>query len=271
MSNPLAAEDRAITVTGAGKALAKPDLMELELHAAGEAELMADATTKYEGAVRRITGAVSKLEIAGLKIEPRGIRISDQAADDDEERIVFMPGGGGRQGAAKAHTGISRSLRVVVPKIDHKSETEVIATIAKLLDAAKDAGAAVGPPRRSNAYEYIVTADGDTVQPGQGVVTFVVSDPAAAREEAYRKAFADAMRRAERVAKLAGARVGGVLSADETDSAQMVIYSGRGANVAEDRLVSNVLEDIPVRVLLQVRFALESNVDQPRAKAAVQK
>ncbi|HEX7446120.1 MAG TPA: SIMPL domain-containing protein [Pirellulales bacterium] len=252
----LRADDRAITVTGSGEAMANPDLLEIELHAAGEAELMADATTKYEGAVRRITGALNKLEIAGLKIEPRGIRISDRSADGDDEGgvVVFGPGGG-RQAATKSSTGISRSLRVVVPKIDEFSEAEVIATIAKLLDAAKDAGAAIGPPRRSNYY--MVSADGEQLEPA--VVTFVVADPEAAREEAYRKAFTDATQRATRLAMLAGAKVGAVLSAEEADSEHVVYYPGRG-NRGETRLISGTLEKIPVRVTLRVRFALEEKV-----------
>jgi len=256
----LRADDRAITVAGSGEAPAKPDLMEIELHAAGEAELTADATTKYEGAVRRITGALNKLEIAGLKIEPRGIRISDRSADGDDDGgvVVFGPGGG-RQAAAKTSTCVSRSLRVVVPKIDKLPETEVIATIAKLLDAAKDTGAAIGPPRRNNQY-YMVPTSGDDSLPG--IVTFVVADPEAAREEAYRKAFADARQRAARLAMLAGAKVGAVLSAEEANTEHMVYYSysGGGTSRSETRLVSSTLEDIPVRVTLRVRFALEEKV-----------
>ncbi len=107
----------------------------------------------------------------------------------------------------------------------------------------------------------MVPTSGDESLPG--IVTFVVADPAAAREEAYRKAFADATQRATRLATLAGAKIGAVLSAEEADAEHMVYYSypGRGASSDEARLVSSTLEDIPVRVVLRVRFALEEKVD----------
>jgi uncharacterized protein YggE len=257
-----------VTVTGSGEVMVRPDTMELELQAAADAELTGDATTKYETAVRRITAAINAAGIEGLKIEQRGIRITDRP----QGGAGNMPGlaaGGNKPAPGKTHTSIARSLRLVVAGIDQHPDTEVIATIGKLVDAAKDAGAAIGP---ENANSTLMAMMG-RAQADTPLVTFVVADPRAARERAYRQAFDDATERAGRLAALSKSSLGRVLAVDELAASShggpslqeaMIteIYGIGGAKKTESRLTSQSLEEIPVRVSLRVRFAVEEKVDE---------
>ncbi|HEX5443892.1 MAG TPA: SIMPL domain-containing protein [Pirellulales bacterium] len=275
-----AAEDgsRAITIAGSGEALAKPDTLEIDLIASADAELMSDATTKYDGAVRRINGALNGLGLEGLKVEQRGIRITNRAPGGGGG-VAGLVAAAGNQPTGKTHTGISRSLRLVLPKIDQLSEAEVMGAIGRMLDAAKDAGASIGPESSAGGI-LAMMRQGQADSP---VVTFVVQNPQSAREQAYREAFDDAKSRATRLAALAGAKLGRVLSMDELGPAPAnekglqetmlaEIYGVGNIQAAEARLVSHTLEDIPVRVSLRVRFALEDMADQAITKdEAVQK
>ena len=103
-------------------------------------------------------------------------------------------------------------------------------------------------------------------------MTFVVADPRAAREKAYRQAFEDAAERAGRLAALSQSSLGRVLAVDEVAAAghdarslqeAMIseIYGISGAKKTDNRLTSQSLEEIPVRVSLRVRFALAEKVD----------
>lgn len=255
-----------ITVTGSGEVMVRPDAMELELQAAADAELTGDAITKYETAVRRVTGAINAVGVEGLKIDQRGIHITERS----QGGAGNVPGlaGGNKPAAGKSHTALARNLRLVIAGIDKQSDSEVIATIGKLVDAAKDAGAAFGS---ENANSTLMAMMG-RAQADTPLVTFVVADPRAAREKAYRQAFEDAAERAGRLAALSQSSLGRVLAVDEVAAAghdapslqeAMVseIYGISGTKKTDNRLTSQSLEEIPVRVSLRVRFALAEKVD----------
>jgi uncharacterized protein YggE len=124
--------------------------------------------------------------------------------------------------------------------------------ISKLVDTAKDAGATVGKVTGSNVYSAMVEDGGDAT----AVVQFIVEHAEEPREEAYRKAFAEAKTRAQRLAKLADARLGKAISIEEAETAVMM-YGTHTESTDESRLTSDRLVDIPVRVTLRVQFALD--------------
>jgi uncharacterized protein YggE len=154
----------------------------------------------------------------------------------------------------------------VLSEADQLSEAELMDTIGKLLDAAKDAGAKIGA-RTENALLMRMMGQTASATP---VVTFVVEDAAPAREKAYQAAFDQAKARAARLARLAGRRLGRVESVEEgvetsgKNEAGMqermitAIYGVSSNSDEEDsRLTSQKLADIPVRVTLRVRFTFE--------------
>lgn len=257
-----AADDGGITVLGSGEVPARPDTLEIVVHAAAAAELTGDAVVKYDDTLRRIRGAFGKLDMKDLTVEERELSIASGSEAAGALAVVMA---GQNKAPAKANVHLTRSLRLVLRKIDKLPEAEVIGAISKLLDAAKDAGASIGKDGGASSLLQAM-GQGGSMSP---VVHFVVEHPEELREQAYQKAFDEATARATRLAKLAHARLGRAVSIEEVAAAapkeagmqmQMLsaIYGIETASSDDTRLSSDKLIDIPVRVTLRVRFALDN-------------
>ena len=181
-----------ITVSGTGEVLAKPTRVEIDLAAGAAAELTGDAIVKYENSLRRTLDVFKKMELKNLKIEQRSL--SFESTSGSAAAANAFAAGDGAPSTAKSQIDITRSLRVVLTETDKLSEQELLETIGRLLDAAKDAGAKIGSGA-TNALMMRMMGEAAASTP---VVTFVVEDAAAAREKAYQAAFnqAKALRRA---------------------------------------------------------------------------
>jgi uncharacterized protein YggE len=258
------AAESGITVSGTGEVPAKPSRVEIDLSAGAAAELTGDAIVKYQDSLRRTLGAFEKMDLKNLKIEQRSLSFESTGG---ASAAAYNQPGNAAPATSKSQIDITRSLRVVLSEADELPEAELMETIGKLIDAAKDAGAKVGAGTE-NALLMRMMGETASATP---VVTFVVEDAAPARERAYQAAFDQAKARAARLAKLAGRRLGRVESVEEAleasgkkDEAGMqermitAIYGVSSASDEEDsQLTSQKLADIPVRVTLRVRFALE--------------
>src|SRR3972149_10741562 len=95
--------------------------------------------------------------------------------------------GRGQGEAVKSQVGLSKDLRIVLREIQKVPEEELMATVAKVLDTAKDAGATIGTSSAENAMAQMMF--GGRGQSGSPAVTFVLDDVGPLREQAYRKAF----------------------------------------------------------------------------------
>lgn len=247
-----------ITVFGTGETIGKPDVIEISMRAAANAELTADAIVKYRDAKRRILEAFDKLKLEKLEIEELNVSLSNQASA--EQMQMAMRGMVDTSSAGKSKVEISSSLQLRLSGIKSQSIEQVMETVGKLLDTAKDSGAAVGPSAAdiNMAYRY-------GRQANSALVRFVVRDLDALREKAYQDAVADARSRAERLAKLNGVRVGEVIGVQETqvsgdNSGQTTNPYGQTV-VSQDKLKdqkisSDAFAEIPFRVKLLVRFAI---------------
>jgi uncharacterized protein YggE len=258
------AGEGGITVSGAGEVPAKPSRVEIDLAAGAAAELTGDAIVKYQDSLRRTLDAFKKMELKNLTVEQGSLSFESTSGATAAGAIMVQPGGA--PSTAKSQIDITRSLRVVLAEADKLSEAELMETIGKLIDAAKDAGAKIGGGEDNALLMRIVGQAGSSTP----VVTFVVEDATAAREKAYQQAFDQAKARAARLAKLAGARLGRVESVEESlepsgkheagmqERMLTAIYGISAKSDEEDsRLTSQKLADIPVRVTLRVRFAIE--------------
>lgn len=259
------ADDGTITVLGSSELNVQPSGIEIDLTAVGAAELTGDAIVKYQDAVRRTKDAFEKLEIKDLKIEERTLAItSGGAAGGMAGMVVAFPGGGAGE-AAKPQIDITRSLRVTMVGIRDMEEEALVKTIGKLLDTAKDAGAAVGGSDPSAAM--MASMIGRNVG-SQSLVRYIVDDADEQREKAYQMAFAQAESRAKRLAGLARQKLGSVISVEESAVAApssegpqekliKAVYGIGETQTDDSRLSSDRLGPIPVRVGLKVKFALE--------------
>jgi hypothetical protein len=110
-----------------------------------------------------------------------------------------------------AQIEVSSTVRVRLTGIDKMPPDELMKTIGKLLDTAKDSGAGLGPTdeEQAMAARYGRTTTGTMVR-------FVVTGADQMREDAYKAAVKDARQRAERLAKLHSAKLGAVRSVQES-------------------------------------------------------
>jgi uncharacterized protein YggE len=245
-----------ISVYGTGETVAKPDVVEISLRATATAELTGDAIIKYRDTKRRTLEAFDKLKLDKLEIEELGVSLSDQTSAE----AMQMMWRGMQAPAGKAKVEISSALQLRLAGIREHSPEQVMETVGKLLDTAKDSGASIGPTQAemNMAWRY-------GQQPNSTLVRFIVRDLNKLREEAYENAVEDARKRARRLAKLNGIKLGDVLGVQEVqvsgDDQQMtttpwgqVIPSHKKAS--EPEISSEQFAEIPFRVKLLVRFSI---------------
>jgi uncharacterized protein YggE len=259
-------QSAGISVYGTGETSAKPDLVEISLRANASAELTADALVKYKDTKRRTLEAFEKLKLEKLEVDEQGVQLSNQGSAEQMQMAMrgMMGTGGG-----KSQVQISSSLQLRLAGIRELPVEQVLETVGSLLDAAKDAGADVGPSAAelNMAWRYGNMPEG-------ALVRFIIDDLDKLREEAYESAVADARTRAARLAKLNGIKLGSVLgvqemqvSGDEVQQ-QQVVYNpyGRAQHATgkpkKPHIISETFNDIPFRVKLLVRFAIEPEPDK---------
>jgi uncharacterized protein len=257
-----------ITVSATGEANVKPNKMEIEIKTSVSAELTGDAVVKYRDAISRAKDIVGKLKIDNLRVIDEGVVVSSSgvgASNGGGQMVVnggFAVAQNGNAGnTIKQEVGISKSWKLAISGIDKLSEEEVIALTAKLLDAVKDAGLAVFSPNNNGENE----PDGQPLP--SAVVLFVADNIAIARKQATAQAFQHAQEKAQHIAELTGGQLGSANAVEEssdTDTNDTVNAAPGNLpissdNSAEPRASAFALAELPVRVNLRVRFALQPN------------
>jgi len=250
-----------ISVQGIGERAAKPNQVEVDLQVAGSAELFGDALVKYRDVKRRTLEAYKALNLNNLVIDERGVALGR----GDSAEAMQMAMRGQVTSGVKFKVELSSKLRIQLTDIAEIPPEQVLETLGKLLDTARDSGADVGPSAAeiNMAYRYGRPVTG-------GISRFVLQDFEALREEAYKAAVADARSRAERLASLNGLKLGRVVSVNELAISGDEIAASTSQNYYDPnqqgkagearrglRIESDMFTEIPIRVRLMVRFAIE--------------
>jgi uncharacterized protein YggE len=249
LTGRVGAEDfgRKITVEATGTAQVKPDIAEVRTAVVGNAALAADAVKKYRDHRRRALELFHKLDLKGLVIEGRGQLLSANTGDPSQQAvaIMFNFNNAAAQGNQQP-TGINCTEPLVVrlPAIDRMKDDEVINAVVKILDACKDAGMTVS------------------------CVQFKSTRLEPSKAAAIRAAVDAARQKADLLANLAHARVGPVVSIQDTTTAAATSENMPSVLTDPDQSVSinglnlQSLSSIPfslitVRAAVRVEFALE--------------
>jgi hypothetical protein len=156
----------------------------------------------------------------------------------------------------KTEVQLSRKLVVKATDIGAMEEEAVLQLVGRLLDVAQDAGARVGPPANMNFYYYRYGYNQNS-----GLVRFVLEDYDKVQEQAYEKAVADARTRADRLARLSGLELGPVVAVRELVAPADHVAPMNNDEVPRKRLETSKFQEIPVRVELQVRFAIHPKAE----------
>jgi len=250
-----AAETDAISVTGTAQVKAKPTEVEIGALVSGEAELTNDALVKYRDAKKRAVAAIEALKLPGLSIESMGVSVN-QAIDPQAAQMMMQ----GRVAAnlPKPKIQASESLKVVIKGVEKANTEQLMEMVMKVIDTGRDAGLQIGPPTPTNYYQYQMA-----MQQGQGmnIANFKVGDPATQRDEAYKQAMDDAKKKAQKLADLAGVKIGRIVSVTDGGQVslaqQQQVYYGMPQPVQDpNELTSTMLGDIPLRVTVMVQFEI---------------
>lgn len=256
VSASFAEESRTIKVTATGRVPMMPSDLELQLTVAGSSELAKDAAKKYDQALKQVREAFAKLDVEGLKLEAEGVSVKQIGQN---QQMMFV--NGQQQNETSQPVTFGRSVRVTVPNIGNKSESEISQLLVRVIDTAKDSGAAVQGQMNQLARIY-------GTQFSNAMAFFVVNGVDAAREEAYEQAMEKAKRRAERLARLSNSKITRVHTISESfqlpvdsESQQMrMIYSAYGwqnNNEEKKRVLSSEFKKVDIAVKLTVEFEIE--------------
>jgi uncharacterized protein YggE len=246
------------TVSGKGSLSVKPNSVEIDIDIAASSELTGDAIVKYRDAKRRIHDAFTALKLSNVSIEERGLLVDQKGMQNP-----YMWGGFQPNMRTKTEVQLTRKLVIKTSDIRKMQEEALLQLIGKLLDVAQDAGGHVGAQNVFNPYYY-----NPWQQNFGGLVRFVVDDFDKLQEQAYEQAIADARARAERLARLSKVELGPVVGIRE------IAVPGERININPDdeaprrRLETSRFQEIPVRVELLVRFAVQPRVSVKPASAS---
>lgn len=235
-----------ITVEGVGTAVVKPDIAEVRTTLTGSAPLASDAVKKYREHRRRALEMLHKLPFK-MVIEARGPAIGSGMQQNGGQGWVMWNNVVMQNNQQSTGFVFAEPLIIRLPAIDGMKDEEVLASVVKVLDAAKDAGMAVsGVQFKSTKMDSSKTA-------------------------AVRAAVEAARQKADFLAGLAHARVGSVLSIQDTtpntgnENAQQQVTDVDDQNTVNVMSMMNMqtiggmsrLSPIVLRASVNVEFALE--------------
>jgi uncharacterized protein len=245
--------EQGITVVGLGEAKGKPAVATMSGMVTGQAEVAADAAVKFRDALRRVTEAAGKLGVANLTLEEGGVSVNGS----------MTPGGFAAMmgGDAEPKTGyeVSKEVRLKFA-LEGQTEPQLVESMTKVLDAMKEAGLELGVGGPTSMMEMQMVGAQRPV-----AVHFTLADADAVREEASKTAVEDARRKAERLARLTGVKLGRVVAVEEVadeganhqaQMAYIAFFAGENGK-PESTLTTGKFEAVPVIVSLRVRFAIE--------------
>ncbi len=243
-----------ITVLETGVVEAMPDTLELVAVVEGNAELAGDAVTKFRDNKRRVTEALNGLKIKGMTVVGSGLAINSGTAPNAMAALQ----GQANQPKAGDKVAVQEKLTVTLSGIDTWSADNLLQSVTRILDVAKDAGGAFGSGPKSMIEIQLSGA-----KPGP-LATFKLAKIDALRQQAYDTALKQARAKAGHLAKLSGLELGDIVSIRETAPAPKGDTSGGGmaaymalfgrSSSPQPEFTSPELQSIPVTVSLSVQF-----------------
>lgn len=250
-----AEESRGITVSGSGVVEAMPDTVELTATVEGNAELAGDAVEKYRGNKRRVVESLKGLNIKGISIVGSGLSVNSGTPLNP---MAAFQAGQANQPKVADKVAVQERLTVTLSGIETMSADNLLQSVTRIIDVAKDAGVVIGSGPKSMIEMQLSAA-----KPGT-LATFRLSNTDLLRQQAYEAALKQARAKAERLAQLAGVQLGDIVSIRETApvskddnngggmAAYLALIGGASSNQAE--YTSAELHSIPVTVSLSVQF-----------------
>ncbi len=253
-----AEEGPGITVSEIGVVEAMPDTVELTAMLEGNAELADDAVKKYRDNKRRVVEALNGLKIKGMIVAGSGLAVNSGTPANP---MAAFQAGQANQPKIADKVAVQERLTVTLSGIDTMSADNILQSVTRILDVAKDAGGVIGSGPPKSMIEIQLSG----AKPGP-LATFKLSKTDLPRQQAYEAALKQARAKAERLAQLAGVELGDIVSIRETAPVSKGDTSGGGmsaylgllgqASNKQPEYTSVELQNIPVTVSLSVQFGI---------------
>lgn len=206
-----------ITVTGEGEATMAPDIAILTIAVMREAKTARDALTANNDAMAAVIAAMKSSGVAERDLQTTGIQINP--------RFDFTQKPDGGQEAVLAAYQVTNTLSVRIRDI---------AKTGEILDKSVSLGVNQG-----------------------GDILFANENPAQAREEARKKAVADAIAKAKTLAEAAGVSLGNVLEISETTPIAPPIPMAQAKFRADSAAVPVQAGENAYRVVVNMTYELK--------------
>ncbi len=252
-----AAQEAGIAVVGRGTAEARPTAVTIVSRVTAEAPLAADAVVKFRDAKRRAIEAMEGAGIDGLSIEGGGFSI-DSTITQQQMQMIWQ---GQPQPQLDTQVRVSELLTITLAGVGELDETALIEHIMKTLDVAKDAGLVTGAAMSHQGQPFMWGQQMDT-----SLATFTIDNPDATKASAYESAVADARAQAQRLADLAGVKLGPIVAIEETAAgtggpqiSAMYFYNYAQQQQQTPESTTRRFGPLPITVNLRVRFAIQQD------------
>ena len=216
---------------------------------------------KFREAHKRAFAAIAALKNPDLSIEAGGVSINSGGNDANTQMMIMR---GMTPNNTQQSVKISETSRIVLAHTDKLPPDELLAKLLKILDVAKDAGFQIGPAPATNYYQLQMQAQEGGA--ANATVSFKLPDCTAIRDKAYKAAVDDAKAKAQRLAELAGAKLGRIIAVHDSQSPRaenstMIMYfygslSNKGGAADEKAISGPTSGDLVVRANLEVQFEL---------------
>ena len=179
----VAAQDSpGITVSETGVVEAMPDTLELVAMVEGNAELADDAVKKFRDNKRRVTEALNGLKIKDMTVVGSGLSVNSGTPPNPMAALQ----GQANQPKVTDKVAVQEKLTVTLSGINTLSADNILQSVTRILDVAKDAGGVIGPGPKSMIEIQLSGA-----KPGP-LATFKLGKPDALRQQAYEAALKQA-------------------------------------------------------------------------------
>lgn len=255
-----AATDEGIVVRGDGSAKARPTQVEMAATLSAEAPLAADALVKFHDAKKRAIAAIEALKNPDLTVESGGVSVNSGAMDANTQMMIMR--GMSAPNTTKS-VRLTETSQIVLDHADKLKPDELLEKLLKIIDVAKDAGFQIGPAPATNYWEMQMRAqEGDT---SSATVAFKLPDSTPLRDAAYKSALHDARDKAQRLADLAGVKLGRIISVHDAESPKsengaMIMYFYGSLNNKDSSAGKSIAGptsgDLVLHTSLEVQFEL---------------
>ncbi len=236
-------ETRSIEVIGTGTASAKPDLLVLKGFVTAKGKTSKKALGKFLAIKKSLEETINPMDFPDVEVEYMDSVFNTNLNSDD------MMAGVAEEMTADGYY-LSQTIKVQIKIGENDEEKITLGMLSKLVDSAETAGI---------SFSEVTDPMGYVVETRGSLAWGDISDRNSLEAEATKQAFADAKSQAEKLAELAGSKLGKVISihgstaTEEDNPAAEYMDMMTGVKSATE---TESLHSVEVSQSLQVKFEL---------------